>query len=54
VKLSEFFTVLDLLNLTREYRWLSGVHIMRESNKEKKRGLEGSFGMIQVEDGGKP
>jgi hypothetical protein len=43
-----FFTILDLLNLAREDGWESSVHINRESNKEKKRGLKGSFGMIQV------
>jgi hypothetical protein len=40
VELSKFFTVIDLLHLAR----LSSVHNNRESNKEKKRGLERSFG----------
>jgi hypothetical protein len=44
VKLSKFFTVLDLLNLAREDGWESSVQIDRESNKENKRGLERSFG----------
>jgi hypothetical protein len=38
------YTILDLLNLAREGGWESSVHINRESNKEKKRELERSFG----------
>jgi hypothetical protein len=43
VKLSKFLQFLDL-NLARECEWLCSVNIDRESNKEKERLLEGSFG----------